>query len=271
LRIHFINQIVQPIFLRFDAKYTLSMKQKVYCFLIFWIAFTLNSGLSGATNLSIGLDSTNFSDSTPYGINVLTIYQPKLGFEHSTLNIKHSNYNIQNSIINFKHSPYPIRRVHHFFGPIFEVRPFNGNIMFNGGVQGALIINRQFFAGAFGYKSLNSFADSRFPGSLINHWQVGGIFGWYYYKSTKTRNKRFHPAFFIQAGGAKMWLENARVGDDQYIFIKPCAEYEINLSRIMRLGLGAGYTLTYLGQQLYTNRQLSGPSVMINLKVRWYG
>jgi len=42
-----------------------------------------------------------------------------------------------------------------------------------------------------------------------------------------------------------MWLENARVGDDQYIFIKPCAEYEINLSRIMRLGLGAGYTLTY--------------------------
>ena len=187
---------------------------------------------------------------------------------------------------------FKISSVRGFGGPSMSFSTIDGQFVHFMGGGGAVILNDKFFFGGFGSGTtnlvnakdyytgtpeVNRYEDFRVEMDYGGFW-LGYIFG---------GKNPIHPIIHLQTGWGNVHLSEDVIDNNDFPFgysgssttiyssgifvLNPVVEMEMNITKFLRLGIGANYRLVYgLDLNGYANNDFAGPGGFLSFKFGWF-
>lgn len=175
-----------------------------------------------------------------------------------------------------------IDRISGFGGPFMNFSVTNGEFAHYMGGGGAVLINNKIFLGGIGFGKTTQtlIPESQYAAFGLDPTQkyrldfgYGGLWGGYIVNWTKA----IHPVFSLQFGWGDLSINNTddftelNLHSDPVYVITPMAEIEMNITKFMRMSVGANYRIvTDVNTVGYSNQDFSGPAVFLGFKFGWF-
>ncbi len=167
-----------------------------------------------------------------------------------------------------------------FGGPSMMLTKVSGEFAHMMGGGGAVLLNKMFFIGGFGYGLTNNIEPNLDDAVLMQ--QIGGHslqgssidfgFGGICTGVIIKGNKAIHPVVNCQFGWGNLSLKNDYTKIDDPVFvINPIIEIEANITRFFRMSIGGNYKI-FQGVDFgeYKNNDFSGAGVFLGFKFGWF-
>lgn len=143
-------------------------------------------------------------------------------------------------------------------------------VMLAGG-EAAWILAHSLVLGGGGYGTVTNVTS---PGSLqstTGHAHLGIAYGGLRAATILGNDWRVHGSFGVLFGGGRAWSETNDLGyhrGEGFLVIEPDVEAEANLTRFLRVALGAGYRFVANTEEPgFTPRRLGGPVAVATLRL----
>lgn len=162
-------------------------------------------------------------------------------------------------------------RVRGFAMSLTELSGINNKSVLSVGGQGAVLLNRRVWVGAYGITTVTPVRDIVWDrlgtsvGRYTEFTQVGGLLGYSF------RPKRaIHVAVGSRIGAG--FLNSGTSGDLSAVafVVTPQAGVELNLFRWLRASVGVGYRLVQNNEQLTRQNTLNSPALSVGLSFGWF-
>lgn len=156
-----------------------------------------------------------------------------------------------------------------FIAPAFALTPLDGSMASMAQVRGGVSLKDALSVGAYYGVTINQVVpqSETIPGIYMDYWSVGG-----FAEYTLLSKKLIHATFPVYVGYGEVEMDNesgdAGLGEANFIQFEPSALLEVNVSKYIRLNLGAGYR--FVGPMTYRNfnqTDISGVTAQAGLKV----
>jgi hypothetical protein len=164
-------------------------------------------------------------------------------------------------------------------GPGLRIGTLNGDLAVQAGGQGGWVIGKTFVIGGAGYGFATDHELIVNTTTYAMDFGYGGLLLEYLHKSDEV----FHGYLALIIGGGGVSLRDTSqpsgsddVDDDNVLVLEPALNVEINLTKTMRIGLGAGYRVvsglkaTWETDYGLTAADLSGPFASLTFRFGKY-
>ncbi|MBE9468201.1 MAG: hypothetical protein IMY72_07765 [Bacteroidetes bacterium] len=167
-----------------------------------------------------------------------------------------------------------------FGGPSMMLTNVSGEFAYMMGGGGAVLLNKTFFIGGYGYRLINriepNLNDVVFPqqigGQYLQENSIDFDFGGIWTGIIIKGNKAIHPIVSCQFGWGNLSLNNDYANIDDPVFvINPIIEIEANITRFFRMSIGGNYRIVQdvnFGE--YKNSDFSGAGLFFGFKFGWF-